>query len=773
MKKVKKVFFILFFMMLSLLQVKNAYAAEVNTQNELLQAIDSGESIELANDIEIDATIAVKKEIELDLNGFHLRSNIGTAKTVFNISAGASLNIKDSKGTGKISTDAKWLFYNYGGNLTINGGNYILDGDFKVNSTTAPRYMVYNYMGNVDIQRGNFNITGTISNENSKYASKAYSYMFWSNSGTLNIGDNNTKDEDIVVKDDANVASGYIFYARGNTTQNISAGTFDTNKYLFLSQGTNREKKVITNITGGNFNSTLVGIPIQLYDYSKTTITDGTITTAGYGIFVSSYDYSIADPAVELVIGDTKGGNPIITADSFAIAGNNLDPGTKITINSGKIISKNAPAIYHPQQGIFIMNGGLVQGTSGIAAKMGQFEFNGGTVVGVGKSDTTSSTGVSGGTIADGAALSFSTNIYTTKPGVEEEYGNSLSVTINNGAFISEQEAALVVYDWNFPDREQTVKINIKDGRFTNFPVTKTAVYNDSTKISTIDSTKNYLSISPKNTVDNKEYTWVPQAYYNHGKLDYGFDSTMAPYYANLSSAIRDNRNEDFNSDNNIYYLQGKVKESVILEYTKLIHDWQMCQQYIPSSVINLIGDDKTFIRDTAGLKIAFDGYTSADILKDNEIVGQLYFPMITFDSNGGRFLNNKEVQNTIVTATSKIVSENIPHIILDNGETLEIETDDLLVLPENPTKENATFIGWYYDKDSTDRPVDFSTTKTQKNTVVYAHYKNNATDSTQDNLESPTNPNTLDNVKIYVISAILSLLAIGGLYKKFTKRAR
>ena len=69
--------------------------------------------------------------------------------------------------------------------------------------------------------------------------------------------------------------------------------------------------------------------------------------------------------------------------------------------------------------------------------------------------------------------------------------------------------------------------------------------------------------------------------------------------------------------------------------------------------------------------------------------------------------------------------------------------------------------------------PVDFSTTKTQKNTVVYAHYKNNATDSTQDNLESPTNPNTLDNVKIYVISAILSLLAIGGLYKKFTKRAR
>ena len=102
MKKVKKVFFILFFMMLSLLQVKNAYAAEVNTQNELLQAIDSGESIELANDIEIDATIAVKKEIELDLNGFHLRSNIGTAKTVFNISAGASLNIKDSKGTGKL-----------------------------------------------------------------------------------------------------------------------------------------------------------------------------------------------------------------------------------------------------------------------------------------------------------------------------------------------------------------------------------------------------------------------------------------------------------------------------------------------------------------------------------------------------------------------------------------------------------------------------------------------------------------------------------------------
>lgn len=767
----KKNLLVLVFLMFSIFQIKDVYAVDVKTKTEFFQEIENGNSIELTNDIELEETVAIKNTTEIDLNGFQLKFSLGPAKTVFNISAGGSLTIKDSNGTGMISSDAKWLFYNNGGNLTINGGNYLLEGDFRGNSTSVSRYMISSTNGNVTILKGNFNITGSIQNDNQSYGKKTYSYMFNIKNGTLTIGDNNTKNENIIVNDNVTASNGYIFYATGNARLNITAGTFNTNKNLILFQGTSRDKKVIANITGGNFNSSLVGIPISLYDYSKTVITDGSITTAGYGIFVSSYDYLISDPAVELVIGDNKGGAPSITADSFAIAGNNLDPGTKITINSGTIISNNATAIYHPQQGTFIMNGGFVQGKSGIAAKMGQFEFNGGTIVGIGKSEATNSTGVSGGTIADGAALSFSTNIYSTKSGVEKEYGNSLSVTINDGTFISKEEIAMVVYDWNFPDKEQVVTFNIKNGRFTNFPVTKIATYDSNTKISTITSTKNYLSISADDTANNKEYNWAPQAYYNHGKIDYNFQSTAAPYYASLYKSILDNKNEEYNSNNNIYYLQGEIKQGNILEYTKLIDNWDMCQQYIPNSVIDLIGENKIFIRDTLELKNNFDGYTSASILKDNETIGYLYFPIITFDSNGGEFANNKTIKTTIVTAVSKIVTENISYIILDDGEKLEIKTDNLLELPENPTKKGATFIGWYYDKDNTEHPVDFSTTKIQKNIKVYAHYKNNIVDINNGNQsESLINPNTSDYINTYVIGTIISFIALCSLiiyYKK------
>jgi len=771
MKSMKKMGVFLLMLSFVLLFKMDVYALkdnvkEVSTANDFIAELSKTESskIILTSDFIVEETANITKDVSIDLNGHTLKFNLSNKKTAFNISSGSSLTLDDGQKSGTLSTNAKWIFYTSGGHITIKNGHYIINNDTDGEFST--KYMFSSVNGKIDILGGQFTSTGNITNG----SAKTTFYMFYLKGGEINLGNENTKDTDIVVEDNLVASTNYMFSALTKGSVNISAGTYNTRGSLFYFLGKDRNSKIITNITGGKFHSSSTGIPIYLLDYTKTTITGGDITTSGYGIFVSSYDHLIADPAVELIIGDNKGGNPSITSSSFAISGNHLDPGTKITINSGKIISKNAPAIYHPQQGILTINGGLIQGQSGIAAKMGQIVINGGTIVGLGELDSSVSSEVYGGSVADGSALSFSIDIYPAVDGVEEEYGNRLSVTINDGVFISKQGNSMTVYDWNFPGQEQKVTFDIKNGRFTNFPVTKIAtIYDSASKTATITSTKNYLNISSNNTTDNKEYNWIPQAYYENGKIDYGYQQIDAPYYATLSEAVLDNKNESYNSKNNIYYLQGKIHKGNILEYTKIIHGWNICQEYIPESVIDLIGEDKLFPRDVLPLKSNFEGYASAEIVKDKEVIGYLYFPIITFDSNEGIFENHQKFQKTIVTAVSKIATENVSYIALDNGKKFDIKTDNLLVLPETPTKEGATFIGWYYDKDSTERPVDFSKTKIQDNIVVYAHYRDNVTGSSdvEDKNNSSsfiTNPNTSDNIMFNLTCLFLSCIALCSL---------
>lgn len=750
------------FLLLSLFLTfnKNVYAQESNTK-EISSASDfitelsktEGSKITLTSDLEVNETAKINKDVYMDLNGHTLKFNLTNKQTAFNVSSSGTLTFEDSKENGTLSTNAKWLFYSSGGHITIKNGNYIINNDST--GTFTSKYMFSSTIGKIDILGGHFTSTGDITNE----SNKTTFYMFCLKGGEINLGNKNTKDTDIVVEDNLVATTNYMFQASSKVSINISAGIYNTRGSLFYLLGKDRNNQIITNITGGKFNSSSTGIPIYLLDYTKTTITDGEIITSGYGIFVSSYDHLIAEPAVELIIGDNKGGNPSITSSRFAISGNHLDPGTKITINNGKIISKNSTAIYHPQQGILTINGGLIQGQCGIAAKMGQMVINGGTIVGLGQLESEVSSEVYGGTVADGSALSFSVDIYPAIDGVEEEYGSNLSVTINDGAFISKQGNSMTVYDWNFPGQEQKVIFDIKNGRFTNFPVTRIATtYDSASNIATITSTKNYLNISPNNTKDNKEYNWAPQAYYEHGKLDYGYQPTDAPYYAHLSKAVLDNKNEEYNSKNNIYYLQGKINKGSILEYTKIIHNWDMCREYIPETVTSLIGKDKIFTRDTLDLKFGFDGYTTAEIIKDKETIGYLYFPMITFDSNGGTFDNKQKLQKTIVTAVSKIVTDNITYILLDDGEKIKIKTDELLELPKNPAKKGETFIGWYYDKNSTERPVDFSSNKIQKNMTVYAHYSGSGL----------INPQTSNNAILCIIGILVCFgLGVLGIYSK------
>lgn len=75
--------------------------------------------------------------------------------------------------------------------------------------------------------------------------------------------------------------------------------------------------------------------------------------------------------------------------ENYAIAGNGTDTiGSDIIINDGaQISSASDSAIYQPQAGTIIINGGTIEGKDGIYQKCGTITVNGGTIKGTGNAE--------------------------------------------------------------------------------------------------------------------------------------------------------------------------------------------------------------------------------------------------------------------------------------------------------------------------------------------------------------------------------------------------
>ena len=122
------------------------------------------------------------------------------------------------------------------------------------------------------------------------------------------------------------------------------------------------------------------------------------------------------------------------------------------------------------------------------------------------------------------------------------------------------------------------------------------------------------------------------------------------------------------------------------------------------------------------------------------------------------------------------------------NGKTIEVPSDYVTVTliaqneeavftvekgsvfidkPEDPNIEGYTFGGWYTD-DTYTNEFDF-TKEINQNTKIYAKFQANKTGE----VVKPSdvkNPETNDNIILYVIVRILGALAIVVSYKKFKK---
>lgn len=182
-----------------------------------------------------------------------------------------------------------------------------------------------------------------------------------------------------------------------------------------------------------------LGAGTELSNLDNSSSTKETYGAVGVSLIGTTSNAAAVTDKVALTIAD----GVTINTMGYAIAGNGTYHGTEITINGGTVTSTDSAAVYHPQAGSLTLNGGTLEGTTGIQFCSGEgtvnaeFQFNGGTVRGVGADERATKTG--DGLVSDGAAISLVNRSYP---------GGMPSIAINGGTFTSAHNDAVLAYTW-------------------------------------------------------------------------------------------------------------------------------------------------------------------------------------------------------------------------------------------------------------------------------------------------------------------------------------
>lgn len=202
-----------------------------------------------------------------------------------------------------------------------------------------------------------------------------------------------------------------------------------------------------------------------------------------------------------------------LTGCYYAIAGNGSRNGTEITINGGTIRSSDLPdetgvykdglGIFHPQSGTLTINGGLIQGATGIEMRAGTLIVNGGVITSTetsfhatpnGSGSTTSgaavalsqhNTGLETSVIVKGGTLNAGGSAYALYQGTHKTNGSestSVTVKVENGSINGSVKA------------EKTDVITIEGGSFSD-DTAKAYLSSGSTLVPTKDSEGNTVYI--------------------------------------------------------------------------------------------------------------------------------------------------------------------------------------------------------------------------------------------------------------------------------------
>lgn len=134
------------------------------------------------------------------------------------------------------------------------------------------------------------------------------------------------------------------------------------------------------------------GYGMRVLDGAELTLNDGAVVNSAsvsgntgyiYGITVyGSARGAVFDEETATKLTVNEGAS--VEAYAFAVSGNGdgEKDNTLITVNGGTLVSEAGPAIYHPQYGKLVINGGTLDGCSGVEIRAGELMVNGGTIKG-------------------------------------------------------------------------------------------------------------------------------------------------------------------------------------------------------------------------------------------------------------------------------------------------------------------------------------------------------------------------------------------------------
>ena len=138
------------------------------------------------------------------------------------------------------------------------------------------------------------------------------------------------------------------------------------------------------------------------------------------------------------------------------IQGNGLasSAGTLIDISGGKITHSDSVAIYHPQNGIMNITGGVIEGSTGIYFKSGSLNITGGTIKGKGNKAEFVHNGNGCNSTGDGLVIEAC-----------DYPGGHPTVNISGGTFTSDHADAIGYYEYQ--GNSMSNKKFISGGKFT------------------------------------------------------------------------------------------------------------------------------------------------------------------------------------------------------------------------------------------------------------------------------------------------------------------
>ena len=178
---------------------------------------------------------------------------------------------------------------------------------------------------------------------------------------------------------------------------------------VVITEQVNVAKKVVLNLNGHNV--------VAEFEHNSGAINvahGGKLTIKGMGCVdapkcICAISMTTKGDTNDAEVAELVVENGVIRGCNYAVSGNGSKGrgNTKVTVNGGELtmVATSGAGIYNPQEGDVIINGGLIEGITGIEMRSGYLEVNGGTIIGHGISAKSTPNGNGTTSIGCGVAV--------------------------------------------------------------------------------------------------------------------------------------------------------------------------------------------------------------------------------------------------------------------------------------------------------------------------------------------------------------------------------